>query len=51
MIRNQQMLDEAKPDMVLAFPGGRGTDDMVSRAEKAGVPVTIALPSPPKEQS
>jgi hypothetical protein len=38
-IRNQQMLDEGKPDLVVAFPGGRGTDDMVRRAEKAGVPV------------
>jgi hypothetical protein len=38
-IRNQLMLDEHKPDMVLAFPGGRGTADMVRRAEKAGVPV------------
>ena len=38
-IRNQQMLDEGKPDMVLAFPGGRGTEDMVGRAEKAGIPV------------
>ena len=35
-IRNQQMLDEAKPDMVVAFKGGRGTADMVRRAGKAG---------------
>ncbi len=34
-IRNQQMLDEGKPDMVIAFPGGRGTDDMCKRARKA----------------
>lgn len=38
-IRNQRMLDEGKPDLVIAFPGGRGTADMVRRAEKAGVPV------------
>lgn len=38
-IRNQRMLDEHQPDIVIAFPGGRGTDDMVRRAEKAGVPV------------
>ncbi len=38
-IRNQQMLDEGKPDVVLAFPGGNGTADMVRRAEKAGIPV------------
>lgn len=38
-IRNQKMLDEGKPDFVIAFPGGRGTADMVRRAEAAGVPV------------
>ena len=38
-IRNQQMIDEGKPDLVLAFPGGRGTADMVSRAKKAGIKV------------
>jgi len=35
--RNQQMLETFKPDMVLAFPGGRGTADMVRRAKLAGV--------------
>lgn len=38
-IRNQQMLDEGMPDAVIAFPGGKGTADMVQRAEKAGIPV------------
>lgn len=38
-IRNQQMLDEGKPDLVLAFAGGRGTDDMCRRAREAGVEV------------
>lgn len=38
-IRNQQMLDEGKPDLVVAYPGGNGTADMVSRAKKAGVEV------------
>lgn len=38
-IRNQQMLDEGKPDLVIAFPGGKGTADMVHRAKKAGVEV------------
>jgi len=41
-IRNQLMLDDAKPDLVVAFPGGRGTADMVRRAERAGVPVQKA---------
>lgn len=38
-IRNQQMLDEGKPDLVVAFPGGPGTMDMCERADKAGVKV------------
>lgn len=38
-LRNQRMLDEGKPDLVLAFPGGRGTADMVRRAKAAGVTV------------
>lgn len=38
-IRNQQMLDAGKPDIVLAFPGGTGTADMVRKAKKAGVEV------------
>jgi len=41
-IRNQQMLDEGKPDLVVAFPGGNGTADMIRRAEKAGIPVVKA---------
>lgn len=38
-IRNQQMLDEGKPDLVIAFKGGHGTNDMVKRARKAGIKV------------
>jgi hypothetical protein len=38
-IRNQEMLDKGRPDLVIAFPGGRGTRDMVRRAEGALVPV------------
>ena len=37
-LRNKRMLDEGKPDLVVAFPGGGGTKDMVRRAVKAGVP-------------
>jgi len=40
-IRNSQMLKEGKPDLVLAFPGGKGTAMMVSIALKAGVPVIM----------
>jgi UDP-N-acetylmuramoylalanine-D-glutamate ligase len=38
-IRNQRMIDEGKPDLVIAFPGGRGTADMVRRAKAAGIEV------------
>src|SRR3990167_3474340 len=34
-IRNKQMLDEGKPDIVIAFPGGRGTENMKSLARLA----------------
>lgn len=43
-LRNQRMLDEGKPDLVLAFPGGRGTADMVRRALAAGVEVEQVEP-------
>jgi len=36
--RNAEML-RRKPDMVIAFPGGKGTADMVSKAQAAAVPV------------
>jgi len=39
-IRNVQMLNEGKPDMVIAFPGGKGTEMMINLAKSAGVPVT-----------
>lgn len=38
-IRNQDMLDRGKPDLVIAFPGGVGTADMVRRARLHGVEV------------
>lgn len=37
-IRNQNMLGHG-PVLVVAFPGGRGTVDMVKRAKAAGLPV------------
>ena len=44
-IRNQQMLDEGRPDVVFAFTNelasSRGTADMVRRAKAAGVPVYV----------
>lgn len=38
-IRNAFMLESGEPDAVVAFPGGRGTADMVAKAEAAGVKV------------
>ena len=32
-IRNKQMLHEGKPDLVVAFPGGRGTANMIKQAK------------------
>lgn len=41
-IRNKQMLADGKPDLVVAFRGGRGTANMIKQAEAAGVPVRFA---------
>lgn len=45
VVRNQQMLVEGKPDLVLAFHAdierSKGTADMVRRARKAGLPVEV----------
>jgi len=38
-IRNRKMLEDGKPHLVIAFPGGKGTANMVKQAEAAGVPV------------
>lgn len=40
--RNEWMLTYGAPDLVLAFPGGRGTADMVRRAKAAGIEVRLA---------
>lgn len=37
--RNQKMLNEGQPHVVVAFPGGRGTANMIKQAEKHGIPV------------
>lgn len=38
-LRNQRMIDEGKPTLVVAFPGGRGTADMCRRARDYGIPI------------
>jgi hypothetical protein len=40
-IRNQTMIEEYSPDLVIAFPGGRGTADMVTRARAHGIRVEM----------
>lgn len=42
VIRNQQMIDEGKPDLVIAFHmGTSGTQDMIDRTLAAGIPLAI----------
>lgn len=36
-IRNVLMLEDGKPDVVIAFPGGKGTDNMCKITKAAGV--------------
>ena len=48
-IRNERMIRYGKPDLVLAFPGGRGTANMIDNAHAAGISVTEAneiIPTP-----
>jgi hypothetical protein len=44
-LRNQEMVDSGL-DLLLAFPGGRGTADMTRRAQAAGVPVLDVMRGP-----
>lgn len=38
-LRNARMIAEGQPDGVVAFPGGKGTADMIAQAEAAGLKV------------
>ena len=40
-IRNERMLKEGAPDLLVAFPGGPGTRDMIMQAKRRGVPIII----------
>jgi len=40
-VRNKQMLEEGKPDLVVAFPGGNGTANMIKIAREKGVRVLV----------
>lgn len=35
-MRNTEMLKKGMPDVVIGFPGGGGTKDMISKAKEAG---------------
>ena len=45
-IRNRVMLKEGDPDIVVAFPGGKGTADMIDVARANGVKVWEPPPLP-----
>lgn len=49
-LRNQRMLDEFPVTMVVAFPGGPGTADMVRRADAARIEVRRVAPKDYKGQ-
>lgn len=48
-VRNGWMLEFGKPDVVVAFPGGSGTANMIAQANSAGVKVwqPCLPPTPP----
>jgi hypothetical protein len=47
-MRNARMIKEGRPDLVVAFPGGNGTADMVCRARAAGIEVIEVSEATPK---
>jgi hypothetical protein len=53
-MRNAWMLEDGRPDLVVAFPGGKGTADMIAKARAANVEVLVIHPErhdPPQEPS
>jgi hypothetical protein len=48
--RNQRMIEAGAPDLVIAFPGGVGTENMVEMARAANIEV-IEIPPPPKSSA
>lgn len=44
LIRNERMLREEKPDLVIAFPGRQGTSHTCWHAEKLGIRVLTSAP-------
>ena len=50
-IRNKQMLEEGRPGLVIAFPGGKGTANMVKQARAAGIQVIEVSATTDKEDT
>lgn len=46
LARNTRMLTECAPDLLVAFPGGDRTKDMISKAQRAGCTI-IRIPDLP----
>jgi len=44
-IRNREMIQDGKPDLVIAFPGGKGTADTVRVAKQVNIQVITCNPS------
>ena len=42
--RNHEILNAHRPDILIAFPGGRGTMHMVKHAIKAFIPLIVVYP-------
>lgn len=49
--RNLFMLEDSRPDMLLAFPGGRHTTEMLQRARSTNVPVILAKANPRRAET
>jgi len=43
-IRNEKMAVEGKPDLIIAFPGGPGTKNMIDVARRKGYKSIITIP-------
>lgn len=43
VLRNQRMLEEFKPDLIVEFPGGTGTHDMVARGKRNSIPIRTVI--------
>lgn len=48
-MRNRRLLQKAVPRLLLAFPGGRGTANMVKQAMALGIPVVTVSECEPEQ--